>query len=301
MSTFWSWFVTIFTLANIFGCLWLIRWTARTRPGEAPVGAPTGHKYDDGRLEEFNNPMPRWWLWMFYILIVFGLIYLVLYPGLGNYQGLLGWSQESQYRNQMEAAQEHYGPIFAQYAQQPITDLAQDPEALKIGQRLFVNYCSQCHGSDARGATGFPNLTDDDWLYGGEPQNIETTILQGRNGNMPALGASLGGEDVVDAVVQYVMSLSGMVTAPAGGVGETKFKQICAACHGPDGKGNTAIGAPNLTDDTWLYGGSRGTIRQTIMNGRQGHMPAHEQFLGADKVHLLAAYIYSLSHDGAQQ
>ena len=298
MSTFWSWFIAIGTLGTIAGCWWLIRWTAKVRPGEVPIGEPTGHTYDDRQLSEYNNPMPRWWLWMFYILIVFGLIYLLLYPGLGNWQGLLGWSQERQYEEQMAAAEERYGPIFARYAEQPIPELAEDPEALKVGQRLYATYCSQCHGSDARGAIGYPNLTDDAWLYGGDPQSIKTSILDGRNGNMPALGQALGGDDAVDAVVQYVMSLSGQVEAPADPAGETKFKQVCAGCHMADGTGNPALGAPNLTDDVWLYGGSRGAIRQTLMQGRQGRMPAHEEFLGENKVHVLAAYVYSLSQDG---
>lgn len=295
MSGFWSWFVTIVTLLNIGACLWLIRWTSRTQPGEVPIGEPTGHTWDNGELSEYNNPMPRWWLIMFYAMIVFGLIYLVLYPGLGNYKGLLGWTEEGQYQQEMAAAHKRYGPIFAAYAKQDIVALSQDPKALGIGRRLFVNNCAQCHGSDAKGAPGFPNLADKDWLYGGEPTTIQQTILHGRNGVMPAWGKVLG-KSGVENVVAYVMSLSGMVSKEAGAAGEATFKQICSACHGPDGKGNHALGAPNLTDRTWLYGGSRGILTQTVSYGRQGHMPAWQDFLGADKVHLAAAYVYSLSH-----
>lgn len=298
MNTFWSWFVAIVTLAHLVGYWVLIRWTAKPRPGEAPVGELTGHTYDEGRVAEFNNPMPRWWLWMFYLTILFGLLYLLLYPGLGNWQGLLGWSQEQQYREEVARAEERFGPIFARYAERDIEALSEDPEALRIGQRLFANYCSQCHGSDARGAVGFPNLTDAEWNWGGQPEQIKTTILNGRQANMPALGSAVGDEQAIDQVVQYVMSLSGAVAPPPDDTGKTKFEQVCAACHMPDGTGNPAMGAPNLTNDMWLYGGSRGAIRHAIVNGRNGVMPAFGEFLGEDRVHLLTAYVYSLSRNG---
>ena len=297
MSLGWSLFIIIFTIGNILACWWLIRWTAKPSPGEAAEGETTGHTWEDGQLAELNNPMPRWWLWLFYITIVFGLIYLALYPGLGYYSGLFSWSQEGQYEAEMARADERFGPIFASYAEQDLTALAKDPEAQKIGQRLFSNYCSQCHGSDAKGAPGYPNLTDDAWLYGGDPQVIKTSILQGRVGNMPALAAAVGSEQDVDNVVAYVMSLSGMVAKDAAAeAGEQKFKTVCAACHMPDGTGNPALGAPNLTDDVWLYSGSRGAIKKAIMEGRHGQMPAFQEFLGEDKVHMLAAYVYSLSN-----
>ncbi|HKK04595.1 MAG TPA: cytochrome-c oxidase, cbb3-type subunit III [Gammaproteobacteria bacterium] len=294
MSSFWSWYVTLLTLGNIVACYWLIRWSSRRRAGEAPQGEVTGHTWDED-LQEYNNPLPRWWLWLFYITIVFGFVYLALYPGLGSYKGLLGWTEKSQYEQEMAAAKQEYGPIFAKYQKEGIAALAADPKAREIGQRLFLNYCAQCHGSDAGGGPGFPNLTDNDWLYGGQPETIQKTILDGRNGVMPAWGKILGDEGV-DQVAAYVESLSGRQADPQlVEAGRAKFQTYCVACHGADGKGNQALGAPNLTDNTWLYGGSPMTIKETIRNGRQGHMPAHRDFLGEAKVHLLAAYVYSLS------
>jgi cytochrome c oxidase cbb3-type subunit 3 len=294
MSTFWSWYVAVITVANIVACYWLIKWASKRRSGEAAEGDVTGHTWD-GNLQEYNNPLPNWWLWLFYITIVFGLVYLALYPGLGNYKGVLKWTSTGQYQDEMAAAKQTYGPIFAGYAKMTIPALAKDAKAMEAGQRLFLTYCATCHGSDAGGARGFPNLTDNDWLWGGDPKSIQTTILNGRNGIMPS-HAHLG-EPAIDNVVAYVMSLSGREADPAKvSAGQKVFAQNCAVCHGPDGKGQTIMGAPNLTDNTWLYGGSPGVIKQTVTNGRNGKMPAHKEFLGEDKVHLLAAYVYSLSH-----
>ena len=297
MSSFWSWWVIILTLGNIVACYWLIRWASRRRAGEATQGEVTGHTWDE-TLQEYNNPLPRWWLWLFYITIVFGFVYLALYPGLGNFKGLLGWSEVGQYQDEMAKADAEYGPLFAKYSKEDLATLAKDPQAIKIGQRLFLNYCAGCHGSDAGGAPGFPNLTDNDWLYGGAPETIQTTILDGRNGVMPAWGQVLGAQGV-DEVTAYVLSLSGRPVPDAAQVsaGKAKFETYCAACHCADGKGNQAIGAPNLTDNIWLYGGSPAIIKQTIANGRNGRMPAQRDFLGEAKVHLLAAYVYSLSAD----
>ena len=294
MSAFWAWFVAIVSIINILACWWLIRWTSKPRAGEAQLGDTTGHIWD-GDLTEYNNPMPRWWLWMFYICIIFGLIYLALYPGLGNYKGWLNWTQEGQYASEVQATEQKIKPLFAQYSQQDIATLSEDSDALKIGQRLFSNYCSTCHGSDAKGSPGFPNLADQDWLYGGTPEAIKASILNGRQGMMPALGSALG--DDVAEVANYVLSLSvsNLLNPSELAAGKQKFTQVCAACHQVDGSGNPALGAPNLADNIWLYGGSREAITQSILQGRQGIMPAHEDFLGADKVHLLTAYVYSLS------
>lgn len=294
-SDFWSWWVIVLTVGNILGCWWLIVWTMKKRAGEAASGDVTHHTWDEN-LQEYNNPLPRWWLWLFYITLVFGLVYLVLYPGLGKFRGVLGWTAEQRYEEQMEAAQERYGPIFARYAEQKIPALATNTEAVDTGRRLFLNYCATCHGSDARGNTGFPNLTDDAWLYGGDPASIKTSILDGRQGMMPAWQSSLG-DAGVKQVTEYVMKISGrQVDEGLAQKGQQKYQQMCVACHGPDGKGNQALGAPNLTDNTWLYGGSPGAIRESIVKGRQGNMPPHREFLGEDKVHLLAAYVYSLSN-----
>ncbi|MDH5178896.1 MAG: cytochrome-c oxidase, cbb3-type subunit III [Gammaproteobacteria bacterium] len=295
MSTGLSIFVIVFTLANIVGCYFLIRWSGQKRQGEAAEGQVTGHTWD-GDLQEYNNPLPRWWLWLFYITIIFSLVYLVFYPGAGNFQGVLGWSQEQRYNDEIKAANADYGPIFAAYSKQSIQDLAKDKKAMQAGQRLFLNYCATCHGSDARGAKGFPNLSDTDWLYGGSPDAIKTSILNGRNGIMPPMGAALGGAGI-DEVTAYVMTLSGREADPNfAEAGKQRFQILCASCHGQDAKGNPALGAANLTDDIWLHGRSRGAIVETITKGRTGVMPPHRDFLGEDKAHLLAAYVYSLSN-----
>ena len=294
MSQGLSWYIIILTLLNVLGMVWLIWWSGKGGSEKVAQGDTMGHTWD-GDLQEFNNPLPRWWLWLFYITIVFGLVYFALYPGLGTVKGLFGWTQQEQYAQEVARADERYAPIFQQYAKQDLAVLAKDPDAVKRGQRLFLNYCSVCHGSDAGGARGFPNLTDSDWLYGGEPEAIQTTILYGRNAVMPPFGQVLGDEGT-ENVATYVMSLSGR-KADAAKVekGREQFVALCAGCHGADGKGNIYLGAPNLTDAVWLYGGSPGTIKQTIHDGRNGVMPAFEEFLGEDKVHLLAAYIVSLS------
>ena len=297
MSSFWSWWIIVISLANIFACFWLIRWTAKRRPGEAASTDTTGHVWD-GDLREYNNPMPRWWLFLFYITIIFALVYLVLFPGLGNFKGLLGWSQVSEYRSEMQQAKEKYAPLYDKYAQIAIPELAGNHDAMATAGRIFANNCAVCHGSDAGGAPGFPNLTDNDWLHGGSPEAIQQTIMNGRQGNMPAWGQALGDRGVQE-VATYVYSLNGR-SAPKDLVeaGRARFQQMCIACHGADAKGNQAIGAPNLTDDTWLYGGDLATIEETIRNGRNGKMPAWKDRLGPEKAHLMAAYVYSLSHEG---
>jgi cytochrome c oxidase cbb3-type subunit 3 len=296
MSTNWSLYIIILTVVNVLAIFWVIRWTTKKRPGEATQGDVTGHTWD-GDLQEYNNPLPRWWLWLFYITIVFTGIYLALYPGLGNIAGKWGWTQTGQYESEMAVASEKYGPIFTGYAKQPIEQLAKDDQAMASGQRLFLNYCATCHGSDAGGAIGFPNLTDNDWLYGGEPAQIKMSILDGRNGVMPPMGAGLPPEKL-DAITAYVLNLSGREAEPAMvEAGKVLYTELtCIGCHGPDGKGNSAAGFPNLTDNVWLYGGSPGQIKETLTKGRFGKMPAHREFLGEEKAHLLAAYVYSLSN-----
>jgi cytochrome c oxidase cbb3-type subunit 3 len=298
MSDFWSIWIIVLTVANILGCLWLIRWTMKKRTGEAAQGDVTGHTWD-GDLQEFNNPLPRWWLWLFYITLVFAGVYLALYPGLGKFQGFLGWSSHgSQYQAEMTKAAEKYDPIFKQYAAVAVTDLAtkdEYQEAREMGKRLFLTYCMQCHGSDGGGARGFPNLRDDDWLWGGTPEQIKVSIAAGRNGVMPP-HAHLA-EEQIDQVTTYVQALAGRdVDAAAAEAGKEVYLTAgCIACHGVDGTGNQLLGAANLTDNTWLYGGSPGAIKQTIVKGRNGIMPAQTELLGDDKVHLLTAYVYSLS------
>jgi len=254
-----------------------------------------GHKWD-GDLEELNNPLPRWWLNMFYITMAWAVVYLLLYPGVGTHPMLLGWSQVKQYDEEMAAAEERYGPIFEKFMSEDIVVVARSPEALKIGRRLFVNYCASCHGSDAGGNPGFPNLRDADWLYGGTPEAIKTSIMNGRNGVMPPWGAAVGDEGVKN-VAQYVLSLNGReFNEAAARIGEKTFNTLCVACHQAGGIGNQALGAPNLTNNTWLYGGSPKSIEASIADGRNGQMPSHADFLGEAKAHLLAAYVYSLSN-----
>lgn len=293
-SNFWNWYITILSVLSILACLWLIRWMS-TGVEKTDKVESTGHVWD-GDLTELNNPLPRWWLGLFYITIAFGGFYLLLYPGLGSFSGLLDWSSKGQYEQEVERVDAEVGPLFARYQQTPIIDLIKDETALKVGERLYINYCTTCHGSDARGARGYPNLRDGDWLWGGTPDDIQTTILHGRQAVMPSWEAALGGERGVDEVTQYVLSLSGRATiSELADEGKKKFEIFCVACHGADGKGNTALGAPNLTNDTWLYGGSLTRIAESIAKGRNGVMPAQGEFLGEAKVHLLAAYIYSLS------
>ncbi len=291
MSPLTTTIVAVVTILNVLACAWLIWWTARRQPGEVGEGEVKEHVWD-GDLRERNNPMPRWWLILFFGTIVFGLAYLLLYPAIGR--GALGWTEDRQYREEMQRAQRQYAPIYAAFAGRSVVDLAKDPKAVALGRSLFATNCINCHGSDARGAPGFPDLTDNDWLYGGTPDDIVKSITFGREGVMPPLGAALGPQGV-EEVVTYVESLSGR-PEPAEKVAAGKARFVlCAACHGPDGKGNTAIGSKNLTNDIWLYGGSDATLRKTVTEGRQGKMPAH-QWLGEDKIRLLAAYVYSLSH-----
>lgn len=298
VSEFWSWFIIIPTVIGILALFPLVYFNrGRKQTGEADK---MGHAWDDD-LEEYNNPLPGWWLNLFYITLVFGIVYLILYPGLGSFGGVLGWTSTQRYENELEQAAARYGPIFEKYQQTDIRALAGNDEAMETAERLFVNYCAQCHGSDARGATGYPNLRDDDWLHGGEPGQIKETIMEGRTGVMPGWEAALG-EDGLFNVTEYVLSLSGRRHDPTvAGKGEEKYSQLCIACHGPEGKGNVAVGAPDLTDRTWLYGGSQKTVMESIAKGRQGRMPPHGDFLGEAKVHLLAAYVYHLSAQREQQ
>jgi cytochrome c oxidase cbb3-type subunit 3 len=294
---FWSLYVAGLTLVSILGCAVLLTMQHKKRiPGQA-VGT-TGHEWDED-LAEYNNPLPKWWMWLFWLTIVFSLLYLALYPGLGAFKGLLGWSSTGQYQAEQAQAEAQYGPLFRKYATMEIEAIARDPKAKAMGERMFLTYCSQCHGSDARGAKGYPNLADNDWLWGGEPQAILTSIMEGRNGVMPPMGAAVGGPEGVKEVANYVLSLSGSThDAKLAEAGKAKFA-ACAACHGPEAKGNPALGAPNLTDKIWLHGGSLAAISEQIDKGRTNVMPAHKEFLGPERSRILAAYVWSLSQGPA--
>ena len=302
MSTFWSWYITLLTLGSLVALFWLL---FATRKGERKntTDQTMGHSFDG--IEEYDNPLPRWWFMLFLGTLIFAAGYLALYPGLGNFKGLLpgyedGWTQVAQWQREVAKADAQYGPIFAKYSAMPLEQVAQDEQALKMGGRLFATYCSICHGSDAKGAVGFPNLTDANWRWGGDAETIKTTILNGRIGVMPAWGQVLG-DDGVRNVAGYVRhELAGLPLAEGSNVdleqGKQLFSTTCVACHGPAGTGTAMLGAPDLTHPGgWIYGSSLAQLQQTIRYGRNGQMPAQEQYLGNDKVHLLAAYVLSLS------
>jgi cytochrome c oxidase cbb3-type subunit 3 len=305
-SDVWGIYIALITLISIIACAILLKALSTRRAAPDQQVGTTGHTWDED-LTEWNNPLPRWWMWLFYITIVFGLVYLVLYPGLGRHAGYFGWSSTGQYQEEQAQAAATYTPIFDRFLKQDIKTVAAVPEARQMGQRLFLTYCAQCHGSDGGGGRGFPNLRDNDWLYGGEPETIKESITNGRNGVMPSQSAAVGGDEGAKDVAHYVLSLSGRTHDNLRAFrGKSRFNTICAACHGADGKGSKVVGAPNLTDNIWLYGGSEKTIMETIMKGRgtpmvtegASVMPAHKSLLGEGKIHLLAAYVYGLSAEG---
>lgn len=296
-----GWIIGLVVILSIVACF-LLAWSLASRKVPEAVNGEvesTGHVWDED-LRELNNPLPRWWLYLFYITCVFSALYLVLYPGLGTFKGVFGWSSTSQYHEEIATANSQYEPLFATYLEQDITKVAQNSDAVQMGERLYLTYCSQCHGSDARGSRSFPNLADNDWLGAGTPDYIKTTVLNGRNGVMPAMYAAIGNtEESLDAVAHYVLSLSDSThDADKAAQGQTKFA-VCSACHGPAGAGNPLIGAPDLTDDTWLYGGSLDSIKGAIQNGLNNQMPGFSELLGEGKAHVLAAYVWNLSNDAA--
>lgn len=294
VSDTWHYYVVGLVVLSLAFCVWILA-SNMTRREKGPVSLH--HHVWDENLQEYNHPLPRWWMFMFWGTLVFAVFYLAFFPGLGAYRGYFGWSEVKQYQAEVKAVDAQIGPLYAKYAKQDLAAVAANPEAQAMGQRLFLTYCAQCHGSDAHGNKGFPNLTDSDWLYGGDPQTIETTITGGRNGAMPAWGPVLGTEGVKD-VANYVRSLSGLANDSIRAQrGKDLFMTNCLACHGPEGKGNQALGAPNLTDKVWLWGSSEATIIETITKGRQNQMPVFKDFLGPEKIHLLAAYVYSLSRN----
>jgi cytochrome c oxidase cbb3-type subunit 3 len=293
LSAFWNWFVIILTIGSVLGCWWLLNWTKGVSGRDDDGVGTTGHVWDED-LEELNNPLPRWWLMLFHITIVFALVYLALYPGLGNVKGVLGWTQLSQYNEEVAIANVAKQDVYAAFEGMTPAQLMASEEAMGIGRRLFANNCAQCHGSDGRGAKGFPNLTDSEWQWGEGYDNILIALKQGRQANMPPLAAALG-EEGLPQVVAYVQSLSGQpVDAAQAAAGQARFA-VCIACHGPDGKGNPLLGAPDLTNDIWLYGGDAATIAETITNGRNGVMPSHADILDQEQRRMVSAYVLSLS------
>ena len=296
-SSAWSNYIALVSLVGIVWCIWLLFSQRKAKVLHTADGAvaDTGHVWD-GDLRELNNPLPRWWMWMFLLSCIFALVYLVLYPGLGSYPGILGYSTDGALMSSMTNANNELKPVYAKYVKMDIEQVAADPKAREMGQRLFLNSCAQCHGSDAGGSKGFPNLTDGEWLYGGSPENIKTTIVNGRSGVMPPF-PQLDDKQIVD-VTNYVRSLSRL---PADDLrvarGAEVFKANCVACHGADGKGNIVLGTPSLTDKTWLYGSSEAVIIETITKGRMAMMPAQDKVLSSEKIHLLTAYVWGLSNN----
>jgi len=292
----WSIFVAAVTILGLVACLALLIIASRRRV--MANDNTTGHVWDED-LRELNNPLPRWWMWLFVITVVFAAIYLALYPGLGSMQGSLKWSAHGQYDAEQDKAKAAMAPVYAKFANMSAEDLSKDAQAMGIGERLFLNNCAQCHGSDARGSKGFPNLTDNDWLYGGSLETIIQTITHGRQGTMPPMAAAVGtGEDVRN-VAHYVLSLSDSAHNPVyAQLGKPKFA-ACAACHGADGKGNPALGAPNLTDKVWLHGWGEQAIVAMVNGGKVNVMPAQDKLLTPEQIRVLAAYVWQLSRGTA--
>ncbi len=309
MTTFWSWYISLLTRGSLIALVWLL---FATRKGQhsGPTEQTMGHTFDG--IEEFDNPLPKWWFMLFLGTLIFAAGYLLLYPGLGNFNGKLpgyegGWTQVKQWQHEMDKADKEYGPIYAHYAKMPVEEVAKDERALKMGGRLFASNCSVCHGSDAKGAYGFPNLIDSEWRWGGSPDSIKQTITTGRSGMMPPQAAMIGEEGVRNTAAYVLTTLAGR-KLPEGETanieaGQKIFASTCFACHGADGKGSPAMGAPNLTNPSaFIYGSSLAQLQQTIRYGRSGHMPAQLQYVGSeDKVHLLTAYILSLSNKPASE
>ena len=295
-SNFWPIYVSVITVVSIVACLLLLWFSGKARAMTASDNT-TGHVWD-GDLREMNNPLPRWWAYLFVITVVFAFAYLALYPGLGTYKGTLGWSSVGQHTKEVDKGNAEVAPLYAKFAALTPEDLSKDTQAMAIGERLFMNNCAQCHASDARGTKGIPNLTDVDWLHGGASEQIKTTLLQGRMGNMPPMPAAVGSSTDVKNLAQYVLSLSGSPNdSVLAALGKEKFA-ACAACHGANGKGNVALGAPNLTDDIWLHGYGEAAIISMINNGKVNQMPAQGEKLTEGQIHVLTSYVWSLSNKG---
>lgn len=294
-SNFWAIYVSAITVVSIAACALLLWFSGKAKAMTASDNT-TGHVWD-GDLREMNNPLPRWWVWLFVITILFALVYLALYPGLGNFSGKLGWTEIGQYQAEVDKGNREVAPLYAKFAAMKPEDMARDPQAHAIGERLFMNNCSQCHGSDAHGGKGFPNLTDADWLHGGTPEKITETLTAGRIGNMPPMAAAVGTADDVKNVANYVLSLSNSPhDSVKAALGKSKFV-VCAACHGMDGKGNQALGAPNLTDDIWLHGYGENAVIAMVNNGKVNQMPAQAGKLTEAQIQVLASYVWGFSNN----
>ena len=296
---FWPWYVGAVTLISVLACgllLYLAGKATVVAPSGKAADNTTGHMWDEN-LSEYNNPLPLWWLWLFILTIVFSLAYLVIFPGLGSFPGLLKWSQTNEHQQDVTQLKSDVAPLYAAFSAQPVEALAKDARALAVGERLFMNNCSQCHGSDGAGSKGFPNLTNSDgaWLGARTAEHIVQTVTKGRSGLMPPMAAAVGGDAEMSAVAHYVLSLSGSPHNDIKAFNGKKLYATCAACHGADGKGNKALGAPNLTDDYWLHGWGEAAIVSMIKNGKSNVMPAQSPKLSTEQIHVVAAYVFSLA------
>jgi cytochrome c oxidase cbb3-type subunit III len=301
MSSGWSWYIDALVALNILGCTALLWWTSRGGKGSADE-AGTGHVWD-GDLREYDKPLPRWWINLFYLTILFGIGYLVWFPGMGTFKGVGHWTSVRMHDADRAASDERLAATFRPYDGKPIDVLAQDPQAVKLGRALFGHHCATCHGSSAQGAIGYPNLTDQIWQWGGSPDDILHSVLNGRIAQMPPWETTLmgmGGAYAPDDVVTYTLSLTdpSLVATGAEAVarGKKLFTAVCAACHGPEAKGNPQLGAPDLTDSYWMYGRSRAAVRDALHLGHNSMMPAHQPIIGETRSRLAAAYVWSLSH-----
>lgn len=306
MSGGWSWYVIVLVVLNVAGCVALLWATSGKRPGDEDGTAGTGHVWD-GDITEYDKPLPRWWINLFYLTIVFTVVYLIVFPGFGAFSGTTGWTSQRAHDADKAAADARLAATLGPYDGQPIEALARDPEALKIGRAMFGNHCAACHGSLAQGAIGYPNLTDDIWHWGGSSEQILQTVLDGRNAVMPAWNqtlVSIGGEFAGDDVITWVLSRTDpsllATNEVAAARGAKLYTQVCAACHGPEAKGNASLGAPDLTDEYWQYGRSRTALREGLLNGRNGVMPAHRPLIGETRARLAAAYVWSLTHPAGE-
>ena len=300
MSNGWSVYVIALTAINLIGLIWLLLATAAKPKNDKPASDVTGHVWD-GDIEELNNPLPRWWFVLFVLTFIFGFGYLALYPGLGIWKGTLGWTSGGEVKEELDATHAKLESLYAGFRNRPLSALADDPAAVKVGRNVFANNCAACHGSDARGAVGYPNLVDADWLYGGDAETVLASIMNGRHGLMPSMSATLPGNGI-EEVANYALSLSGLDHSERlAAAGKPKFETICAACHGVEGKGNHALGAPNLTDDIWLHGNATAaSISQIIIHGTGGVMPAWGPILGEDRARLAAAWILAQAKTSAE-
>jgi cytochrome c oxidase cbb3-type subunit 3 len=291
MTSFWSMWIIVLTSATFVGMTWIL--FANRKRNEKTTEETTGHSADG--IEEFDNPLPAWWFYMFLITIIWGIGYLIIYPGMGNFPGVLGWTQVEQHDRKVAAADEKFRAMRDRYLALPVEEIAADPAVIKMGMRMFGNNCAQCHGADAKGSYGFPNLTDGDWIYGGDPEAIKTTLVNGRQAAMPGWQQILGDKGIAETT-EYLLQLNSRDADDGKAeAGKKHFAAYCAACHGQDGTGNPALGSPNLTNGIWLYGGTREQITHTLRVGRNGQMPAFGDTLSEDKIHILAAYVYSLN------